>query len=427
MKTILLLIMSAFTASAATLYPVMSDNTNRTITGGTTNLALLNTSQTFTGNNVFSSTGTKITAGGASAASYEARTQLFGFFRGDVPTTFGHRIQGSFSASGADSTLSFDASSGSSTWVTPLVINGSGTVFLGGTNAGVNPSLTIGTSGTMGITGNFGAGDTSPAERLVVSGGRAKILSGVVADGSTWENRATALSFYRTNVTATYENKISFSANGSAADSTMSLEVASGASTTTNAITANGLGNVAVGSGAPVARLTVVGGPVALTAISAPSPISGNALIYSKTSGTTEMWVMDSGGTETQISPHSANAPRWFYDREPGLEHVVESKQNFLGVVTFINVERAAVLSAMTDAEKLTLAPKSRKTRHIETFAEYNARLGKTGGNALVKLDWEERRASELGRALARWQANTNASKGPAPTVSEEPKPTFIP
>ena len=53
MKTILLLILSAFTASAATLYPVMSDNTNRTITGGTTNLATLNGTNTFTGPNSF--------------------------------------------------------------------------------------------------------------------------------------------------------------------------------------------------------------------------------------------------------------------------------------------------------------------------------------------------------------------------------------
>jgi len=53
MKTILLLILSAFTASAATLYPVLTDNSARTFSGGGTNLALLNTSQTFTGTNTF--------------------------------------------------------------------------------------------------------------------------------------------------------------------------------------------------------------------------------------------------------------------------------------------------------------------------------------------------------------------------------------
>lgn len=51
MKTILLLILSAFTASAATLYPVMSDSPNRTITGGATNLMLLSANNAPTGTN----------------------------------------------------------------------------------------------------------------------------------------------------------------------------------------------------------------------------------------------------------------------------------------------------------------------------------------------------------------------------------------
>jgi hypothetical protein len=54
MKTILLLILSAFTAFAATTYPVLTDNANRTFSGGGTNLALLNaTNQVFTGTNTF--------------------------------------------------------------------------------------------------------------------------------------------------------------------------------------------------------------------------------------------------------------------------------------------------------------------------------------------------------------------------------------
>lgn len=136
---------------------------------------------------------------------------------------------------------------------------------------------------------------------------------------------------------------------------------------------------------------------------------------------------MDSGGTETQISPHSANAPRWFYDREPGLEHVVESKQHFLGTVTFINIERAAVLASMTDAEKSSITPKSRKTRHIETFAEYNTRLGLVGEAALEKLDWGSAKAARRAKAIGEWQANTNIGKGLAPAEVVEPKPKFIP
>ncbi len=54
MKTTLLLILSAFTAFAATTYPVLTDNAKRTFSGGGTNLALLNaTNQVFTGTNTF--------------------------------------------------------------------------------------------------------------------------------------------------------------------------------------------------------------------------------------------------------------------------------------------------------------------------------------------------------------------------------------
>ena len=54
MKTIILLILSAFTAFAATTYPVLTDNANRTFSGGATNLALLNGTNVFTGTNTFS-------------------------------------------------------------------------------------------------------------------------------------------------------------------------------------------------------------------------------------------------------------------------------------------------------------------------------------------------------------------------------------
>jgi hypothetical protein len=54
MKTLLFLLLTCLPLWAATTYTVLSDNTNRTITGGTTNLSLLNaTNQVFTGTNTF--------------------------------------------------------------------------------------------------------------------------------------------------------------------------------------------------------------------------------------------------------------------------------------------------------------------------------------------------------------------------------------
>ena len=54
MKTILLLLMTCLPLCAATTYPMLSDTTNRTVTGGVTNLSFLNANQTFTGTNNFS-------------------------------------------------------------------------------------------------------------------------------------------------------------------------------------------------------------------------------------------------------------------------------------------------------------------------------------------------------------------------------------
>jgi len=53
MKPILLLLLTCLPLCAATTYPMLSTTTNRTVTGGTTNLGFLNANQTFTGTNTF--------------------------------------------------------------------------------------------------------------------------------------------------------------------------------------------------------------------------------------------------------------------------------------------------------------------------------------------------------------------------------------
>ena len=53
MKTLLLLLLTCLPLCAATIYPMLSDTTNRTVTGGVTNLGFLNANQTFTGTNTF--------------------------------------------------------------------------------------------------------------------------------------------------------------------------------------------------------------------------------------------------------------------------------------------------------------------------------------------------------------------------------------
>jgi len=51
MKTILLLLLTCLPLCAATTYPMLSTTTNRTVTGGVTNMSLLNANQTFSGTN----------------------------------------------------------------------------------------------------------------------------------------------------------------------------------------------------------------------------------------------------------------------------------------------------------------------------------------------------------------------------------------
>ena len=53
MKTLLLLLLTCLPLCAATTYPLLSTTTNRTVTGGVTNMSLLNANQTFTGTNTF--------------------------------------------------------------------------------------------------------------------------------------------------------------------------------------------------------------------------------------------------------------------------------------------------------------------------------------------------------------------------------------
>lgn len=49
MKTILLLLLTCLPLCAATTYPMLSDTTNRTVTGGVTNMSFLNSNSVFTG------------------------------------------------------------------------------------------------------------------------------------------------------------------------------------------------------------------------------------------------------------------------------------------------------------------------------------------------------------------------------------------
>ena len=77
MKTLLLLLLTCLPLWAATTYPMLSDTTNRTVTGGVTNISFLNSNSVFTGTarwmgivtltntgNIFVGDGSGLTGGG---------------------------------------------------------------------------------------------------------------------------------------------------------------------------------------------------------------------------------------------------------------------------------------------------------------------------------------------------------------------------
>jgi len=85
MKTILILILSACWASAATLYPLLTDNTNRTFSGGATNVARLDQSQTFTGINTLNAASLKA-SGVLSVVLVATNINWFGNVTGSAST-----------------------------------------------------------------------------------------------------------------------------------------------------------------------------------------------------------------------------------------------------------------------------------------------------------------------------------------------------
>jgi hypothetical protein len=117
---------------------------------------------------------------------------------------------------------------------------------------------------------------------------------------------------------------------------------------------------------------------------------NNSARIYAKdVAGTTEIFVKDEAGNETQISPHSATAPDWLYQSGTAnpAEEVSYSANEFRGVVTHHH--------------RLT------NRVYVETFAEYNERMALTEDRALLILDWDEVQAAHVaGREAERadWQ-----------------------
>ncbi|MHC1724457.1 MAG: hypothetical protein AB9866_00250 [Syntrophobacteraceae bacterium] len=88
---------------------------------------------------------------------------------------------------------------------------------------------------------------------------------------------------------------------------------------------------------------------------------------------------------------------------------IVKEVQHFLGYVRYTNMTRQARLAGMNDAEKSALSREQRTCVFRESFEEHNARLSKTGEEALVMRDWDTEQAKiAANRAAQIAAAETN-------------------
>jgi hypothetical protein len=100
--------------------------------------------------------------------------------------------------------------------------------------------------------------------------------------------------------------------------------------------------------------------------------------------GTAEMIVADENGTETQISPHAADAPAAMQDGNPANrinDEIHRSFNTYLGRVEFINLTRLArmveAIAAGNLAAVQALPAAQRQCYFSESLANYNARTGR--------------------------------------------------
>jgi hypothetical protein len=139
----------------------------------------------------------------------------------------------------------------------------------------------------------------------------------------------------------------------------------------------------------PNEMLEIAGGAILMNAIGAPSAISGGAKLYARdNSGTTEMFVLDDAGNETQISPHAMDGPAWLYDPDDPFPHVVREANHYLGLVRYTNLSRQSALlqKILLGIDVTALAPEQRTVSFSETFQEHNLRL--PADSAFVVRSW---------------------------------------
>ena len=232
MKTILLLLLSCLPLCAATTYTVLSDNTNRTITGGTTNLSFLNaTNQVFTGTNSFSSVVTATNTANTFAGNSATLTSLYTYGNVGIGTTSPAQLLHIYGTvpllkiqanTGAGSS-GIDFASSATSWGGLLMNPNSGEFKIGNTaGSGFYTTLVVDNSEKVRVltSGNVGIGTTTPASRLQVVG--TGLTIGTAGTAVTNYASATATLNFASILAAGYED-LTITVTGAVVNDTVTL------------------------------------------------------------------------------------------------------------------------------------------------------------------------------------------------------------
>lgn len=396
MKTLILLILSAFTAFAATTYPVLTDNANRTFSGGATNLALLNQSQKLAGaitatnaSNILGGDGSRIT--GIVAAATNSLPMNQNQFD---PTSTNIAI-GALMTNGV-----FRQSSGNALTVnTNTLIVGTNDVSMGG-SLSVTGLVAIPNSSASSLAGSSLRFGTSAAIGYSAGG----------LEMEFWVNTAFAMGLdYRwLQLDTAYPIVWGTASPGGGQDAALRRYAAGvlGVDSSTSGVYRD-------------LRLRTL---LAYAQDSDPASSATFGQLYAKTNGaTTEVYVMDGAGNVTQISPHaraSSPAPA-SVDAGDKTPIVIHHKNLYTGEQEWLHLSAMARKLEQLTGEKFVW--KSRiPAAEVRDWDAEQARLEAESDDE-VKADRKR---------LREWERSNALDKGAAPTVREKyrraPKPDFL-
>ncbi len=322
MKTILAILITCLPLCAATTYPMLSDVANRTVTGGASNIVLLTTTQTISGAKSLTNTGNVFV--GSDAVFYSSGTTakplqvIGGVQTNSNPVT----ISATYNAAG----VSFDGLK-------------------------IDITNTAAASGSRGFDYRVAGASyfklRSDAKQLV--------LDDYITVDYQFGNLVVSGPIYASSV-----HPINYLEVGNSSDSYLRRSSA-GVLALTGSSATDYRDLVARTINSTNAAITNIYSQTVQilqrTATNNPSTVTDAAFLFAKdVAGTAEMFVMDEGGTATQISPHSRTSPGKAVDTGLALPIVIHHRNEFVGTEEWIHLSAMARKLEQLTGEKFVFS-----------------------------------------------------------------------